>query len=222
MIEIRQTLAARIARQTIAIQPQEMRLETVKKIQERYQFVKFPQTTEELFPSDPTAGIKFEHGTLIREDGRAPIVVDYLHLLANNIILVQTKVSTDDAEEFLNDYVSNANRERPDTIQVFGPRFYASEIEFKWTKTLDACAVAFRTAADQLEKLVADYGSSDAHYRIASIVVNIDQSKIEGAQPAHFNVERRAGVPDNLNIFYSHAPLKTKDHHKLLRSLDGE
>jgi hypothetical protein len=222
VIEIRQTIAARVARQAIAIQPQgEMRLDTVKKLQERYRFGKVPQTIEELFPTDPAAGIKFEHGTLIRDDGRAPVIVDFLQLLPNNIILVQTRVSTDDAEEFLNDYIANANRERSETIQVFGASFYASEIEFSWTKSLDEYAVAFRTAARQLELLVAGYGSPDSHYRTASIVLNLDPSKVAGVSPAHFNVERRAGVPDNLNLYYSHAPLKTRDHLDLLKSLDN-
>lgn len=221
MIEFRQVLSARSVRQIVAIQPPELRLDTIKKLQERYRFGRVPHTFEELFPPDPNTGIKFEQGTLPRE-GKPPIVVEVLQLLPN-VVFVQTRTSTDDADEFLDDYISNANKDHPGTIRVFGVPFYVSEIEFLWTKSLNPYAPRFATAAEQLDTLIASYGSPAPSYRVASIVVNGDPTKAPGGEmPVHFAVERRAGVPDSENIFYSYAPLKTGDHRALLESLDRE
>jgi hypothetical protein len=222
MIEFRQVLSARAVRAIVAIQPQELRISTVNKLRERYHFGKVPQTFEELFPSDPNTGIKFEQGILPREGGKPPIVVELVQLLPN-VVFVQTRTSTDDSDEFLDDYISNANKVQPDAMRVFGSTFYVSEIEFSWTKSLDAYAPRFTAAAKQLDTLVASYGSEAPKYRVASIIVNGDPSKAPGgAMPVHFAVERRAGIPDSENIFYSYAPLKTRDHRALLESLDRE
>jgi len=221
MIEFRQTLAAKAMRQVAGIQPQELRLETVKKLQDRYHFGKIPQTFEELFPADPNRGIRFEQGALPREGDKPPIVVEVLQLLPN-LIFVQTRTSTDDADEFLADYVSTANKDRPDRIRVFGTPWYVSEIEFLWTTSLNAYAPRFANAAQRLDALLAGYGSPAPNYRVASIVVNSDPTKATGLMPVHFSVERRAGFPDSENIFYSYAPLKTGDHRALLESLDRE
>ncbi len=220
MIEFRQTLAAKAVRQVAGIQPQESRLDTIKRLQDRYHFGKVPQTFEELFPVDPNKGIRFEQGNLPRE-GKPPIIVELLQLLPN-VVFVQTRTSTEDGDEFLDDYISTANKDRPNRIRAFGVPLYVSEIEFSWTKSLNTYAQRFANAAQQLDALLAGYGSPAPNYRVVSIVVNSDPTKAAGLMPVHFAVERRAGFPDSENIFYSYAPLKTRDHRALLESLDHE
>ncbi len=218
MITIRQTLSARLVRQVAAVQPPEPRADTVRKLHERYKFMKVPVTLEELFPTDLTQGIKFEHGTFERDGGKLPIIVELLQLLPN-VIVVQTKGSTDEAEEFLEDYVGNANKERP-TIEIIGPPFFASSVEFSWDRSLDAYAQKSAAGGPFIDKLVASYGAKVPPYRVTTILLNFDQTGLGGLVPAHFSLERRAGLPDSANIFFSHAPLKTRDHHALLEYLD--
>lgn len=220
MIKIRQTLAARVVRQVAFIQSLEARPETILRLQERYCFLKVPKTYEEMFPTDPMQGVKFLQGEY-KQDGKSPIPVDVLQLLPN-LILVQTHTSTDDAEKFLDDYMHHANKERPDTIVAFGAPLYLSEIEFFWDRELDDYAHGFRGLSPQLNALMTQYGSVFSGFRIATISLSCDPSVPSPALSGHFSVERRVGLPDNLKVFYSRAPLKTRDHEALLHSLDAE
>jgi len=221
VIEIRQVLAARVVRQVSAGQLGELRSDTVKRLQERYKFLKVPATYEELFPTDPNQGIKFEQGTFTPEDGKTPTIVELFQLLPN-LILVQTKDSTDSAVAFLEDYVQNANRSHPDTIRLFGPPLYGSELEFSWDKPVDRCAPLMTATTQRLDSLVTSYGSQVPRYRIASIVVNFNGLGLDGAVPAHFSVEWRTGIPDAEKLFFSLAPVRTSDHIALLETLDRD
>ena len=217
MIQIRQTLAAKVIRQVTAVPLTEARADTVKKLQERYHFMKAPITFEELFPSDPTEGIKFLQGSMARE-GKPPIVVEMLQLLPN-LIIVETRTSTDDAEEVLGDYLNHANKDRPDTVRVFGPPLYSSEVEFSSDIDLTHYAPQLAATVRQLDSLVSSYGAKAPPYQVVSIIVNFDMHNLEGAVPGFFRIERRSGVPFGENLFYSVAPLKTQDHHEVLRAL---
>jgi len=220
MITFRQTLVAKSVRLVVAVAPAESRDETVKKLHERYHFQRVPRTFEELFPTDPNVGIVFEHGRMDREN-RPSILIDMLQLRPN-MILAQTHTSTDDADEFLDDYIRNANREYSDRIRVYGAPFYSSEVEFVWDKSLDHFAPRFASAAQAIDALLTSYGSHSAPFRVVSVQVNYDLTRATIANPTLFSIERRAGAPDSENIFYSQAPLKTTDHLAALQAIDRE
>jgi hypothetical protein len=217
MFEIRQVLSAQVFRLIAALQPPAPRVDIVKKLQERYKFLKVPTTVEELFPVDPTHPIKFEQGAFTRDD-KSEVVIDSLQLLPN-VLIAQTHTSTDDAEAFLKDYIDSANKGLAETITPFGAPLYVSQIEFSSDKPLEHHAPSMKSAAESLDALVGNYGSKIPPYRVAGITVNFDFTALGGIVAAHFSIERRSGIPDALNIFYSHAPLKTSDHIVLLQRL---
>jgi len=218
MIRIRQPLAATAVRQVVAIPPAETRADTVKKLKERYNFVKVPTSFEELYPIDANQGIQFLHG-ILPHDGKPPILIEMLQLLPN-VIVVRTQSSTDDADEFLTEYINNANKDRPETIRTFGAPLYSSEIEFEFDKDLDFFAPKIGEAARQMDALVSRYGSNTPQYRVVSIMVNFDLVGLGGVVPGFCKIERRAGIPFSEKIFFSVAPLKTQDHEQLLKNLD--
>jgi hypothetical protein len=219
MIEIRQTTSARAIRQVTAIQLPEPRVETVKKLQERYGFMKIPSTFEELFPSDPNQGIKFAEGKFDR-NGQT-VVIQLLQLLPN-IILAETRTSTDDADAFLDDYIQQANQNRNDIIKIVAAPIYNSQIEFSMKHGLEEFTPTAAKLGAQLNSLVAGYGTPMQSYRVISIAVNHTLVGLGGIQPAHFSIERRSGIPYDADLYFSNAPLKTRDHIALLKSLDPE
>jgi hypothetical protein len=203
----------------MAVQVLELRPETVRKLQERYKFVKVPTTFEELFPVDPNEGIKFQHGAFVH-DGRT-IVIELLQILPN-ILLAETRTTTDDADAFLDDYIQNANKERPDVIREFDGRLYATQLEFLMDRSLETYAPRMRRVAQQLDAFVAGYGTRLPPYRVVAISVNFNLTGLGGMVPAYFSLERRSGLPDEANVYFSNAPLKSSDHVALLNSLDRE
>lgn len=218
MFEIRQVLSAQVIRLVAAIQPPAPRADIVKKLQERYKFLKVPTTVEELFPVDPsTHPIKFEQGRFTRDD-KSEVVIESFLLLPNALV-AQTHTSTDDAEAFLKDYIDDANKESTETITPFGAPLYVSQIEFSSDRPLEHHAPSLKSAAEALDALVANYGSKTPPYRVSGITVNFDFTALGGIVAAHFSIERRSGIPDPLNVFFSHAPLKTSDHIVLLQRL---
>jgi hypothetical protein len=216
-MKLKQVLLARAVRQVAAIQLLEPRADTVKKLQERYSFAKVPTTYEELYPTDPAqGGLRFLQGKF-ECDGQA-IAVD-LHLLAN-LIIGDTRGSTDHSDLFLDEYIGNANATRSDVIMYIGPRLYVSQIEFTTEQSLETLvSPSVPAAARNLDRLVADSGAKASPFGVHAVTLNFDPTGLAQPVPSHFSVERRVGLPYSLNTYFSNAPLKTSEHVKLLETI---
>jgi hypothetical protein len=220
-MKIRQTVLARSLCQVSAIYSTEYRIDVIRRLQERYGFVKVPVTPDELLGADPAQGIRFFHGKFVH--AQRTIVIESLQFLAlgpSNVIVVDTRTSTEDSDIVVDDYIKNANAIRPDMITPVEPTRYESHIEFTMDGSLtDFCTVPVRQASDALNRLLESYKLKVPPYEPSSINFYFDQVGIGGLLPAVFKIERRAGFRYGANTFYSQAPLKTADHISLLERL---
>jgi hypothetical protein len=218
LVKIRQILAARAVRQIEPpVQVAEFRLDTIKKIQERYSFLKIPTTYDEMFGTDPEQGVQFHHGKFVT--GNKTIIVDLLQFLPN-MVVADTRSSTDDSDLFLDDYIANANSRQADTITVTGPTIYVSQIEFTTDVSLDKYVPLAPTITSAIDRLLAHYKIQMPPYRVMGVMFHSDLTRVAGLPPGHFTIERRKDFPYESNTYYSHAPLKTRDHFELLETLD--
>lgn len=221
MMKLRQAILARSISQVSAIYSTEYLPDLVRRLQERYSFIKVPSTPDELLGTDPTQGIKFLHGKLVH--GQRTILIDslqFLTLSANSMIIVDTRTSTDDSDFVIDDYIRNANVTRPDMILRNEPTQYDNHLEFTMDGSLgEFCSPPLRNAGDAINRLLDSYKIKTPGYEPSNIIIYYDQSGLGGLLPVPFRIERRAGFRYGANTYFSQAPLKTVDHIALLERL---
>lgn len=223
MIKIRQTILARSIRFVSAIYALEYRPELIRRIQERYGFLKGPVTPDEMLGVNPFEGIKFQHGKFVH--GQKTFVVENLQFATAptgaSMIICDTRTSTDDADSFLEEYIKQSNLSRPDMIAVTEPPMYLSQIEFSSERSVASfCDGRVAAAAENIDSVLASYGLKLPTYEVVNLNLFFDASSFGGGMPpANFTIERRAGLRHSANVYFSQAPLKTGDHTAILERL---
>jgi hypothetical protein len=222
MMKLRQTILARSIRQVSAIYSLDYRPELIARLRDRYSFLKVPTTVDEIFATDPQQGLRFQHGKFVQE--KKSFVVELLQFLvippATNVIICDTHTSTDDSDLFLDDYIKQANLTRPDMILVTEPPAYASHLEFTMDKSIaDFCHPPISEAAEGVNRLLASYKAKLPAFEPSQIMMVYDQTGIGGVLATPFSVERRVGFRYGSNVFFSQAPLRTRDHIEVLERL---
>lgn len=194
--------------------------EIASKLKAKYEFVTAPKEREfeELVSSDATKGAEFRHGRLITE-GRA-IVVQQL-MVFNDGVIVDTTTSTDASDLFLMDLLKWA-RELLPHAEPLGPRLYLSNLEIHMRFPLENYLPTFGPIGDKIGALLNGYGIEAPRYEVSEVTLSFDQIGRLGPQPGTFNLERRANVPYDKDIWFTQAPLKTADHIKLLSDLEKQ
>ena len=171
----------------------------------------------EVFPTDPSQPVTFQGGKITIDKREVGIVqIQFVQ----NMIVVDTQTSTDDSDWIADDFISTANAEHPESITPAGPPYYVSQIEFNLEKAPDL-PPQFEDAAKIIDRFLADYGESVPKFGLWGMTLNLDPQGLGAMAPAFFALERRAGFPFSAKVFFSQAPLRTKDHLVVLEKLDS-
>lgn len=181
---------------------------------ERYGFMAFPQT---LGDYDEEKGIVFGMGRW------KDISIDRLSLFGNGIA-VDTRSSTKDSEEIINEGLLWM-------VERFGLTFkpemmnrkgYLSELVVHCDKPLNALnprlAAFANTLTDQLHKVA--YQSLPLVFETTGIALGFDSLNTKFTF-SPFRYERLVDVPLSENKFYAGAPLPTNTHIELLELFEG-
>ena len=216
-MKFRQVILARTIRQVAAIGTGSPRIDAVLKIKDKYKFQKAPERFEEIYPQNPLQTISFQGGKITIDKREVGItLVQFLP----NMFVVDTQTSTDDSDWIADDYIATANAEHPESITPTGPSYYVSQIEFSLEKPPDL-APQFEDAAKIIDRFLADYGETVPKFGSWGTTLNIDPQGLGVLAPAFFALERRVGFPFSAKVFFSQAPLRTKDHLVVLEKLDS-
>lgn len=219
-MKLRQVILARSIRQVSIAASSVPPTETIATIKEKYGFLKAPEKLEELRPNPLQAqisGIAFHEGKF-QIDSRSVGIIT-LQFLPNMIVL-DTRSSTEDCDIILDDYMEHIAKRSSDSVIPLGPSYYVSQLEFTMERT-PALLPQFEEAGRAVDRFLADYGLSVPKYAFWSTLLNLDQEGLVQLQPAYFSLERRIGFPFKQNLFFSQAPLRTKDHIALLEKFDS-
>jgi len=219
-MEVTQVLLARVIQAVKPLGAAVYLPEIASKLKAKYEFVTAPKEREfeELVSPDATKGAEFRHGRLIIE-GRA-IVVQQL-VVFNDGVIVDTTTSTDDSDLFLTDLLRWA-RELLPHAEPSGPKLYLSNLEIRMRFPLDNYAPTFGPMGNKIRAMLNGYGIEAPRYEVSEVTLSFDQIGRLGPQPGTFNLDRRANVPYEENIWFAQAPLKTADHINLLLDLEKQ
>jgi hypothetical protein len=183
--------------------------DAINKVVERYSFLKAP-TPDQALPYTFSVG-KFQDSQIAELS------------LYNDGLIVSSASDSDLLDAFLNDLVSWATKEfafvqLPTTKPE---KFYESSVIVKSTTDLAAPLKPQVDIADMFSKAVKS-ANIEAPIRFSGAIFDFDVADIKRKRkPFRLIVDRRVGLPFSENIFFSQAPFKTKDHLKVLASLEA-
>lgn len=194
--------------------------DAVQPLVDRYKFLKFPQTLEEY---DLTKGITFSHGKFQprAEKNKRDVVIDSLQIYSNGV-LVDTRGDTEDADHFIDDLlkwsVEFFEIEIPDQRI---DKVYLSNLEIVLSKTLFSHIPTAKPLGEWISAYLSEYGLKHDAFEPTGFALNFDRTSLPGSILTNFSLQRRENTPFSSGIYFSSAPLKTKDHIALLQKLDS-
>jgi hypothetical protein len=181
------------------------------KLAQRYSFTKLPSPDE--LTREPVA---FSMGKF------QDVQINEFQIYGDGIIAT-ARAGTEILDAFISDVLRWGEREFG-LVQaaIAKPEKYVeSAILVKSTKDLMLAVAPANDVAEIVNKAIRRH-ISDVPYRHAGFVLDSDPAAFPGRRkPLRFVVERRLGVAYSENVFYSVAPLHTKDHLKVLSELEA-
>ena len=191
-------------------------LDAIKPLVDRYNFLKVPQTLEEF---DETKGITFRHGKF-HSNGR-DIVIDVFQVF-NNGLLVDTREDTEDAERFIDDVVEWGSKTYGLVVsEAPVEHVYLSNLELFLTNSLSTYIPIAPKLSGEISHYLTEYGIKHEPFETVNFVLNFDRVRLPNSVLTNFTLQRREGVPFSSGLYFSSAPLKTKDHIAILQKMDG-
>ena len=178
-----------------------------------YKFKKYPSIND---VPDETAGIKFEYGEFIPNDGN-PLIINLT--IFSDGLAADTRSSTQDSDAFLAEILTrlSADFNLPHYEQIIRRRNYASQLYVSTNKSIELINSKLKEISTYLSNNVLGYG--EVSFEAGGISFWSDQTKT--IKPFNFNFERVLNVPFSENRYFSAAPLKTDQHLELLNMLEN-
>lgn len=182
-------------------------------IRDRYKFLQSPVKIEEF---NLKSGVEFIHG-IFKEDQ----VIGKFKIY-NNGIYCEAMLPTEIISEFVDDVFDWARNDFGMTIKdADAPsQIFVSNVEVECHTSLAQALGKFSSINDKITALLASYGQEVPTFEATHVTFHCDTLKIEGVRPTMFSFERRAEQPFDAEMYYSSAPLKSKDHLKILDVLE--
>lgn len=184
-----------------------------REIKERYYFFQGPEKIEDF---NLERGTTFLRGAL-----NDSIKIDRLQLL-KSAILCEASIDLDQCDIFLDDVIQFGSEILGVPIEEnveFG-RIYVSQLEVELDNTLQKYTDQFTEIGKNISSYIAVYGNKVEPYLPSAIAFSGDPAEIGGIKTESFKLEERVGFPRREKIYYSSAPLKTKDHIAVLEKLE--
>jgi hypothetical protein len=183
----------------------------VRAFEARYGFMESPKTVAEF---DLSKGITFLHGFFDKR-----IVIDKF-MIYNNGLVVETKDTTDVCVEIMSDVIKWGSEEAGVIFEenLMAPELYLSHLEVQSEIDLQAHSSKFQTISAALNSYMASYKEAGRDYKYSTMSFALDPST---GGPTTFQFERRAKQPFSNNLYFSSAPLKSRDHESLLGVIES-
>jgi hypothetical protein len=190
--------------------------EIVEKIKSRYSFVGAPTLISEYLPTDPNQGTLFRIGRFVY-DGR-DIAVSELHLFHLGAG-ASTNSSTDDSDLFLDDLMTWLSSELQVTFTEHGERAYSSQLEFQLNRPLPDYFPELRSIGLTIPQVLPKFWLTKPPYEVTGVTFSFDPAtRLTGL--GNVRIERRQGIVFDSKLYFSEAPLKTRDHRVLLEQFE--
>lgn len=184
----------------------------VRSLVEKYGFLKFPQTLEEM---DLAKGIEFLAG----KAGNQPI---QKFAIWNSLVTVETVSGTDESKMVIDQILDWGKQNfgllyTPDSVKRFA---YISDIAFSSDAPILQLNPATEALTKALEEAMADIWKEPFTYQPLGLKIGHDPVS-RPFNIAPFSIERKGDANFSENRYFSEAPLPTQLHLKLLEDFEN-
>ena len=185
--------------------------EFIKQLVERYGFVKFPKTIEEL---DSSTGIEFVGGAI----GDVPIMK---FVIWDTLLILETRLNTDVSKKALEDLLAWGAQDlglnyKPGAVKRFG---YISDVSFFSDAPILDVNPAVKSLANACSEELSRIWMEPVKYEPFTVRVGHDPASRK-YPIAPFMIEHRAESRFSENKYFSEAPLPTDMHLRLLEEFE--
>ena len=185
-------------------------LPAVELLKARYMFAR---TSPDVSGDDKS--LKFEHGAFKSTNGNVEILSMTIH---GDGIVVETRSSTDDGDQFLEDVISWVSQEfgLPISSELPFKKIYASELNVEFLRLPALLNPEFTYFFDSVSSAIANEHTGKA--QLLQLTLGTDQTRTKS--PPTFIIAREIDTPIEAKRFYSFSPTKTDIHISLLEKLE--
>jgi len=182
-------------------------------LRDRYSFLQWPVKIEEF---DLQKGINFLHGRF-KEDQ----IIDKIQVYSNGVYC-EAKLPNEVIEEFVDDVFEWVHKDFGLILDdaIAPSRFYTSQLEVKSDYSPAQALSKFSPIGDKITQFLNSYGQVIPAFETTHLAFLCDTTNVENLAPTKFTFERREQQPFDAGLYFSAAPLKTKDHLKVLNELE--
>ena len=182
-------------------------------IKDKYAFIKTPLDGK--LPPDQKDGYRFENGLFQSKNG--PIEIIHCTLHTDGIVL-ETRASTEDSEDFLVDFSTWGAKEiglaKPDGLPI--KKIYASELNFSLSKAPEF----FNPALAEFFAEVNGFTGNETQGPSAFIQFDFATDMTRNKVTQKFTFAREVDTAAGENRYYSFASTSTKKHIAALEKLE--
>lgn len=184
----------------------------VEEIVKRFDFQKFPQTFEEY---DLIKGMEF----LLGRSGKKVITKFVIY---SNILIVETRSSTDDCKQLIDEFIAWGKEKfglvyEPGMIRRYG---YVSDLSFYSDAPILTSNPLLNRIAQRTSEALTGIWNETVHYEAMDFRIGHDPLSRKW-QIAPFQITRRAETEFSKNKYFSEAPLPTDLHIELLKEYEA-
>ena len=186
--------------------------EAIKKINERYGFVQFPNLNDLL---GPQTKVEFGHGKF--DD----LVIRKFSIHTDGLI-AESQAGTTAAAKFLDDILKWVHDEFGavplDINESY--RVYDSHLIVQMDLKIGERVEFLQFITSELDTKLNAYGLEVPNYEFDGFSLSADNARTAGLSTSQFRLDRRVGQPFKNNTYYATAPLRIEDHVKLLERIE--
>jgi hypothetical protein len=187
-------------------------------IVKRYGFAKYPESIGDLLV-DANKAVEFQNGRILIGDTEC--VIDKLSIHSDGVV-VASRAPVESTEHFCNDLLGWAEDSLNVTFIDNEPSrvAYTSQLEVEMTPLFLEKFAFLNTLGSAISGALAGYALLSYDFKCSGFSLHFDQIGKPIPPPGVFQIERRGGQPFEKNVFFSQAPLKTKEHARLLEMIE--
>lgn len=187
--------------------------DATKALEQRYRFLQSPARIEDF---NLKTGVTFLHG-IFKKD----IIINKFQVYSNGVFC-EAHVPTEVCDEFLDDVTRWAQEDFGLTVKpANGPNLiYLSSIEVESTASLNSRLSEFSSIGKLISDTLMSYGYQVPAFEVSHLGFECDPSGLTGVKPTLLSFERRLNEPFASGVYFSTAPLKTRDHLAILNEIE--
>jgi hypothetical protein len=180
-------------------------------LREKYGFVEVPKTL---------ADLDFKKGTNFLRGYYKGAIIDKFQVYENGL-LCEANENTNILDDFISEILTWVEQEQNLPIKETGVKAYISQMAVITASDIGSIFSKIASIGPLISKELSNYGQPAHEFKISGLKMHYDAAPTPLPRAPEFSFERRAGAPYSENQFFTSAPIRTDEHLRIVKMLEG-